>query len=1003
MKLERLFTKDKSADKTVYDMFEYVKMDVSIINNTTKEIIFEQQDCEVVKGTSQISANILSSKYFKKVQVPKQTVVIKERGIPSFFCKSVPVKDTVFGGEVSIKQLVHRLAGFWAYNGIKQGYFDNDEALIFYDEIAYMLLNKMGSPNSPQFFNAGLEWAYGIKGGSQGFYYCDDDLNVIQSEDSNSHPQLHACFINGLKDNLVGEGGIYDLLRTEAIEFKYGSGAGSNFSCLRAKGEPLNGGGESSGLLSFLKLFDTGAGVVKSGGRTRRAARIVILDVDHPEIMDFIKLKCREEDKIGYLVAAYNILDRLTKAFFKEVKYSNTDVDREDVKLRYSKACRHYGVSPSYINKLYQLFEQGHTSYELPVMDFDFNGDATSTVTGQNANNSIRLDDAFIDAVKNDVEYQTKWRTSGTNELPSGKKAPTYKASDIFNEIAKSSWLCADPAIQFSDTINRWNPIKDTEIVASNPCSEYLFLSNTCCNLASLNLKKFLNGSFMLDKFSYACKLWHIVLDITVSSAQYPTKDFAVNSYKYRPTGLGFANLGGLLMSMGIPYDSDEGRSIASLIMSTLQLSCYEMSKELSDKLKPYPDWSRSCSTHKGCIERHIGHLGLMDGVSYKYAVTGLKERWNILLKGLNKNNGLRNSFVSVLAPTGTIGLYMDCDTTGIEPAFSLVVYKSLAGGGDMVLINNSVKDGLITLGYDKDSIERITEIATTFGKNLFDSTDLKKEHLKVFESAQSTGDQIISVSGHIDMMAHCQPFISGAISKTVNLPADITINEIKDIYLTAHNKGLKSISVYRSGSKFSEPISITKGEDKSYNSSISPVLRHHLPDTINAIRHKLNINGVKGWLHIGEYPDGSLGEIFLQIGEMGSTFDGFTQIFSIILSLICQHKTPDGSPVIALDMILNHLERVKFAPSTFKYRSILHVVAEKLRPYINIEDPVMLLSEDDQQKHNKLIASLKQQVNKGKKGYTGDLCTVCQSPEIVRNGNCFYCLACGYQNGCGG
>lgn len=728
---KRLFT---DTSRTAYDHFTYERR-VARVDAPDGLPVFEQEEVEVPVGWSQTATDILAQKYFRRTGVPLET------------------GDT--GGEFSVRQVVHRMAFTWKEFGLRLGYFKSPEdAEVFYDEIVFMLLDQMAAPNSPQWFNTGLFQVYGIKGPSQGHYRIDPySKEPLLSDSAYEYPQPHACFILSLKDDLVNPGGIMDLLQREARIFKYGSGVGTNFSTIRGARERLSGGGYSSGLMSFLKIGDAAAGAIRSGGTTRRAAKMVCLDVDHPEIQAFIRWKMEEEHKAKVLMAA------------------------------------------------------GY--------DGSFEGEAYRTVSGQNSNNSVRIPDEFMKSLLDKGSWQLTGRVDGAvvAKLP---------AEQLWNEIAAAAWTCGDPGLQFDTTINAWNTCpNDGRIRASNPCSEYMFLDDTACNLASLNLIRFTDaasGELDTVKFRHASRIWTTVLDISVSMAQYPSKEVAVNSTAYRTLGLGYTNLGAVIMRNGWAYDSPQARGFASGVTSLLTGCAYAASAELASELGSFERYRHNAAKMQHVVSRHRAALGgemesSISGQSKKsrsipsYLLSANQAIWDEAIRD-GERYGYRNAQVTLLAPTGTIGLVMDCDTTGIEPEFALVKTKKLSGGGTLRLVNRQVTPALQRLGFDQQMITRILKQLEKSG-SITDVPVLTDEQRAVFACAGNGGTETVSVEGHLQMMAAVQPFISGAISKTVNLPFTATVKDVADCYLNAWRLGLKAVAVYRDGCKGSQPLNV--------------------------------------------------------------------------------------------------------------------------------------------------------------------------------------------------
>jgi ribonucleoside-diphosphate reductase alpha chain len=958
----RLFTKDGVSP---YDMFEY-DYRTSVIKNPSGEVVFQMDNVEVPKAWSQIATDILAQKYFRKAGVPQP--------------------DGTTGRETTVKQVAHRMAHCWRVWGERYGYFQTEQdAQIFYEELVYSILNQACVPNSPQWFNTGLFEVYGIKGKPQGHYYVDAiDGQLKKSTSAYERPQPHACFILSVDDDLVNEGGIMDLWVREARIFKYGSGVGTNFSSIRGEGEKLSGGGTSSGLMSFLKIGDRAAGAIKSGGTTRRAAKMVCLDLDHPEIMEFVNWKVEEENKVAALIAA------------------------------------------------------GYAS--------DYEGEAYRTVSGQNSNNSVRIPNEFFQVLDADGEWELKARSDG-------RVMKKVKARKLWNDITYAAWKCADPGTQYDTTINEWHTCPEGgPIRASNPCSEYMFLDNTACNLASVNLRRFFNeadNSFDVAGFDYTCRLWTVVLEVSVLMAQFPSKEVAQLSYDYRTLGLGYANLGSMLMVSGIPYDSEQARAIAGSITAIMTGVAYRTSAEMAGFLGAFSKYEEN-KTHMLRVMRNHraaaydaqdAYEGLQikpQGINAKYCpdylLTAAIKSWDEAVQ-LGEKYGYRNAQTTVIAPTGTIGLVMDCDTTGVEPDFALVKFKKLSGGGYFKIINQSVPAALRNLGYAENEVDAIVNYAKghatlkgaphinpesliakgftaeelekverslgsafeigfvfnvfTFGEatlqrlgfkpeqyNDFswsllealgytdDQIDaaneyvcgtmtvegapfLKDEHLPVFDCANKCGqkgERYIHAHGHIRMMGAAQPFLSGAISKTINLPHEATVEEIADCYRLSWELGLKANALYRDGSKLSQPLS--NKSDKKKKTDATPeataeataeaansneaslivdlskltvdelleevskrmqnspdtvlkgrlakiVERKKLPAKRRGFTQKAKINGQALFLRTGEYSDGTVGEIFIDMAKEGATVRSMLNCFAIAVSIGLQYGVP--------------------------------------------------------------------------------------------------------------
>lgn len=1102
LRFSRQFTRDGVSP---FDMFEY-DYRTSVIKNPTGEIVFQMDNVEVPKGWSQIATDILAQKYFRKAGVPQP--------------------DGSTGRETTVKQVAHRMAYCWKVWGERYDYFASaKDAEIFYDELVYSILNQACVPNSPQWFNTGLYEAYGIAGKPQGHYYVDPtDQKLHKSTSAYERPQPHACFILSVDDDLVNEGGIMDLWLREARIFKYGSGVGTNFSSIRGEGEKLSGGGTSSGLMSFLKIGDRAAGAIKSGGTTRRAAKMVCLDIDHPEIEGFVNWKVEEEKKVAALIAA------------------------------------------------------GYPS--------DYEGEAYRTVSGQNSNNSVRIPNDFFKAVDEDGDWELKARSDG-------RTMKTIKARQLWDQINYAAWRCADPGTQYDTTINEWHTCPEGgPIRASNPCSEYMFLDNTACNLASVNLRRFFDESqnkFDVESFEYTCRLWTVVLEISVLMAQFPSKEVAQLSYDYRTLGLGYANLGSMLMVSGIPYDSEEARGIAGAITAIMTGIAYKTSAEMASFLSPFARYQenkkhmlRVMRNHRAAaydaMDAYEGIEIKPQGINAKYCPDHLLKAatraWDDAVQ-LGEKYGYRNAQTTVIAPTGTIGLVMDCDTTGVEPDFALVKFKKLSGGGYFKIINQSVPQALRNLKYSEKEIEDIVNFAkghatlkgaphineislsekgflpveierlnaamasafeigfvfnvftlgeacmhrlgfvpeqyNDFGWSLLEAlgfTDeqieeantyicgtmtvegapyLKEEHLPVFDCANKcgpTGQRYIHAHGHIRMMAACQPFLSGAISKTINLPHEAAMEEIADAYRLSWELGLKACALYRDGSKLSQPLSnksdkkkksetaeeekdttratsiqgstlIDMGQltieelleevNKRVQSSADTTLkrqlariveRRSLPAKRRGFTQKAKINGQALFLRTGEYNDGTLGEIFIDMAKEGATMRSMLNCFAIAISIGLQYGVP-------LEEYVEKFVFTRFEPSgmvehpniktttsiiDFMFRSLAYeYLGRKDLVHILDKPEVGNLGDDDRwdgpdtdrtpelsgvrvlnattQTYTSQVTVAETRmdaVNLQNKSMQGDApaCNVC-GHITVRSGTCYKCLNCGNSLGC--
>ena len=1025
MKIERNFT---TAGQDAYAEVEF-RETTSEIRNPDGTIVFKLDNCEIPSKWSQVASDVIAQKYFRKAGVPSEVKKVKEKGVPEFLWRSVPSKGATMGGETSAKQVFDRLAGAWAYWGWKGGYFSTEEdARSYYDEMRYMLSTQRAAPNSPQWFNTGLHWAYGIDGPAQGHHYVDYQTGELtKSTSSYEHPQPHACFIQSVSDDLVNEGGIMDLWVREARLFKYGSGTGTNFSSLRAANEPLSGGGKSSGLMGFLKIGDRAAGAIKSGGTTRRAAKMVIVDADHPDIEEFIEWKVLEEQKVASIVAGSKMHEQMLNGIFEAIrKWDGAADDAYDPKTNEGlksaiRDAKKVAIPETYIKRVLDYAKQGHTSIEFPTYDTDWDSEAYNSVSGQNSNNSIRVTDAFLKAVEEDADWNLVSRTDGS-------VAKTIKARELWEKVGHAAWACADPGIQFHDTVNDWHTCpEDGQIRGSNPCSEYMFLDDTACNLASMNLLTFYkDGVFQVEDYMHATRLWTLTLEISVMMAQFPSKEIAQLSYDFRTLGLGYANIGGLLMNMGYGYDSAEGRAMAGALTAIMTGVAYATSAEIAGELGAFSKYEKNSAHMLRVIRNHrnaaygkttgyeklatkpvaLDHANCPDPRLVKLAM----ESWDEAL-ALGEKHGYRNAQTSVIAPTGTIGLVMDCDTTGIEPDFALVKFKKLAGGGYFKIINRSVPSALETLGYGSAQIEEIIAYAVGHGsigqapainhtslighgfgqaeldkvegalKSAFDirfvfnqwtlgeefckktlgipaeklndptfdllrhlgytkaeidaandhvcgtmtlegAPHLKDEHLNVFDCANpcgKKGKRFLSVDSHIYMMAAAQSFISGAISKTINMPNDAGIEDCQKAYELSWSLGVKANALYRDGSKLSQPLAAALVEDDDEAAEIlangsaqekaatlaekivekviiKEMVRSHrekMPERRKGYTQKAIVGGHKVYLRTGEYGDGSLGEIFIDMHKEGAGFRAMMNNFAIAVSVGLQYGVP--------------------------------------------------------------------------------------------------------------
>jgi ribonucleoside-diphosphate reductase alpha chain len=1174
VRIERRFTRRGQGP---YEGLTFVKRS-SEIRNPDGSTVFKLDNIDVPEQWSQLATDILAQKYFRKAGVPQKDA----NGQPLVQADGKPV----LGGERDARQVFERMAGCWTHWGKSYGYFKTPEdAESFHDEMCYMLARQMAAPNSPQWFNTGLHYAYGLSGPAQGHYYVDPKTReVVKATNAFEHPQPHACFIQSIEDDLVNENGIMDLWVREARLFKYGSGTGTNFSKLRGDGESLSGGGRSSGLMSFLKIGDRAAGAIKSGGTTRRAAKMVCLDLDHPDIEEFIDWKVVEEQKVAAMVTGSRICAQRLNAVLKAchsvgpdgLMKADLDVKTNPVLREALAAARRDMVPEAYIQRMFSYAQQGFTHFVFHEYDTNWDGKAYQTVSGQNSNNSVRIPNGFFAALEADSDWQLKHRTNG-------KACKTIKARDLWDRIAWAAWICADPGTQYDTTINEWHTCpEDGRINASNPCSEYMFLDDTACNLASLNLATFYttDGQFELENFRHAVRLWTIALEISVLMASFPSQSIAEKSYQFRTLGLGYANMGTVLMRQGIPYDSPKALAVCGSITSIMTGESYSASAEMAAELWPFPGYAKNrdhmlrvMRNHRRAAyntppEEYEGLTILPAGIQPEHCPPDLliaaRRAWDRALE-LGTAYGYRNAQVTVIAPTGTIGLVMDCDTTGIEPDFALVKFKKLAGGGYFKIINQSLPAALATLGYseaesqdiirycvgaqtlkgapfinhetlrqkgfDDAALNRLEsglaqafEIQFVFNKftlgeafcleklglseaQLTDRSfnmlkvlgftqeevaaandyccgtmtvegapHLKAEHLPVFDCANRCGrigQRYIAVDAHIHMMAAAQPFISGAISKTINMPAEATLEDVKAAYLLSWKSMVKAVALYRDGSKLSQPLSASTDSGKAIETTNDVMAvaekvtervlvrylakRRPLPGRRNGYTQKAVVGGHKLYLRTGEYEDGTVGEIFLDMHKEGAAFRSLMNCFAIAISLGLQHGVPLEEFVEAFvftrfepngPVKLN--DRIKMSTSIIDYifrelavtyldrYDLAQVKEEDLRMDSMKKDemdPECFEEEADMDalaKSSVLTEHLPIRRNGGKgnghgnghgvarqveimretltltevqtakvKGYEGDPCPECKQFTMVRNGTCLKCVSCGATSGC--
>ena len=1148
MKISRRFTQ---PGQSAFTCFTYTKRS-SVIRNPDGSVVFEVHDIEVPSHWSQMATDILSQKYFRKAGVPQ----LNDDGSPVLSEDGRPV----LGGEKSIRQVVHRMVGCWREWGERHGYFDTaEDAQNYYDEMAFTLLQQMAAPNSPQWFNTGLAFTYGITGHPQGHYFCDPSTGELrQSEDAYTRPQPHACFIQSVNDDLVNDGGIFDLVTREARIFKYGSGTGTNFSNLRGKKEYLSGGGSSSGLMSFLKINDRAAGAIKSGGTTRRAAKMVIVDVDHPDIEEFIDWKVIEEQKVAAMVTGtgnyQHHLSAIMKAAIEGNSANLTTNKALETAIRKAKQAR---IEDNYIYRTLKLFEQGITQVDYVDLDTHYESDAYTTVSGQNSNNTVRVTNTFLEAVENDGNWNLVRRTD--REI-----AKTVRARSLWDRIGYAAWASADPGIQYDTTINEWHtcPV-DGRINASNPCSEYMFLDDTACNLASINLRYFWNEKkhqFDTEGFRHAVRIWTLTLEISVLMAQFPSRDIAVKSYQFRTLGLGYANLGTVLMVAGVPYDSDQGRAIAGGITALMTGEAYATSADIAANVGPFSRFAANREHMLRVIRNHrrasynapaneyegltILPMAIDPALCPENLLSAARESWDRAL-AMGEAHGYRNAQVSVLAPTGTIGLVMDCDTTGVEPDFAIVKFKKLAGGGYFKIVNQSVpkaleflgyserqiediekyvkghgtlagcpainRDSLLAKGFTPDAIHKVEaqldsvfELRFAFNKWVlgedacrelgftgaqlddpgFDmlralgftgeqveraneyvcgtmmiegAPHLRANDLPVFDTANTCGKRgkrYIAPDGHIRMMAAVQPFVTGAISKTINMPANATIEDVKRSYMLSWKLMLKANALYRDGSKLSQPLNTIAdpeaealaeiGDEIDFNEQVGPkevqekivykAQRRKLPAKRHGFVREAVVGGHKVFLRTGEYDDHKLGEIFIDMYKEGASFKGLLNCFAVLTSKALQYGIPLEELVDSFTftrfepagVVIGH-EAIKNATSVLDYvfrvlgyeylgrTDFVHVksVDEPTeRPLTSFNTPPALRRRDDTDDQPSAYPSEDVVTRKDRsesdailvakaQGYTGEMCTSCGSSRVKRNGACTVCEDCGTTSGC--
>ncbi|MCL1908436.1 MAG: adenosylcobalamin-dependent ribonucleoside-diphosphate reductase [Holophagaceae bacterium] len=1119
MKFSRHFT---NAGNDPLESIHFVPR-ASKITKLDGTVVFEAKDVYVPEAWSQVAVDILAQKYFRR------------EGVNSYS-----------RGERDSRQVFHRLAGCWKHWGESNGYFSSQEdAQCFYDELVYMLANQMCAPNSPQWFNTGLHYAYGICGPSQGHSYVDPKSGEMrQSTSAYERPQPHACFIQSVSDDLVNGGGIMDLWKREARIFKYGSGTGTNFSRLRGAEEPLSGGGYSSGLMSFLHVGDRAAGAIKSGGTTRRAAKMVCLDLDHPDIEAFVDWKLHEERKVAMMAAGSQLIGKHWNVLCEAVEGSATNDANPKTNDKLRRAlitASKEGVPGPLITQCMQRLAMGDFRRDMKILDTTWDGEGYSTVSGMNSNNSIRVPESFMNSLLNDGDWNLVRRTNG-------QVIKTLKARELWSRINYAAWACADPGIQFDTTINEWHTCpEDGRINASNPCSEYMFLDDTACNLASLNLCAFLkhDGNFDIVGYRHAIRIWTVVLEISVLMAQFPSERIAQLSYDFRTLGLGYANLGAMLMRMGIPYDSEVGAQWCAALTAILTGDAYATSAEMAKELGPFPGYARNKEHMLRVIRNHrraandapkgeyeqlsIKPQGLGEVGIPQELVLVARQSWDQALES-GQRYGFRNAQVTVLAPTGTIGLLMDCDTTGIEPDFALVKYKKLAGGGYFKLINSALPSALTNLGYTKSQILEIERHAVGWQKitdetpgitrsdllnkgwteaeiisleqklpRAFDpiyvldmdrlrdcfpsdcidafvealagtltvegAPHLKPEHLPIFDCANKCGrkgQRYISPEGHLRMMAAAQPFLSGAISKTINLPSEYTVNQVASIYEASWKLMLKAVALYRDGSKMSqamatnldllEGVAVLLDDESStiersdalaraMTQKVVRIYRRKMPDRRSGYTQSATIGGTKLYLRTGEYEDGTLGEIFLDLHKEGAGFRAVLNCFAIAISMGLQYGVPleeyceaflftkfepqgmvQGSDTVKFstslidfifrELAISYLGRYELAQ--IPEEEFMALAGKKLESQAQVFQgqytkmtPLFPENYSEQgtldfcQEKYSVPTTVDAYQAAREKGFTGDPCPECGHFTMVRNGACLKCHTCGATTGC--
>lgn len=1127
MHVSRLFT---VAGRSPYEGIDFVSR-TSKITTLDGSVVFQADGVTVPSTWDQTATDVLAQKYFRRAgcDFSYEGSVYRDSMAKEIFPAGYVIPNRT--KENDLRETIHRIVGCWTKWGQCLGYFSSDEdAQAFYDEMSYMIATQRFAPNSPQWFNVGLNYAYGITGVPQDYFHVDPhhpDQGSVPTPNAYTYPSSSACFILGVTDDLVTPGGIADLWMREARVFKMGGGAGSNFSAVRAAGEPLSGGGTSSGLMSFLAVNDRAAGAIKSGGTTRRAAKLVALDVDHPDIETFIRWKVVEERKAAAIVCGQQAM---RKSWVSMVEAYQQDRDANPATnaklastLRKAVAA---GVPVPFIDQCMKRLSLGDTSLDLQDITLDWEGEAYQSIGAQNSNNSVRVTDAFMEAVLNDGDWNLTRRTDGS-------VAKTLRARDLWKQLVHAAWACADPGLQFDTTYNSWHTCPaGGRIRSTNPCSEFAFLDNTACNLGNTNLVAFLDGRvFNVEAFTHACSLITIALEITVACSQYPSAELAQNSYDYRPLGQGFANLGALLMRLGLPYDSREGRDVAAAITSLMTGVAYGTSALMAHDLGAFPAFEENREALLRVLGRHrdASHgIDVLPTGSYEVRTFSMrptassatpiaeaaKAVWDATV--FQAGHGVRNAQVTCLAPTGTVGIVMGCDTTGIEPDFALVKFKKLAGGGYLKQVNGSVEVALRNLRYSEEDIQDIqdyilgkpilqlpdsaaitkkdllehgytlsgistwdeklrssfdpsyvlpvADLVAVFGQERVDSflldvggratvegaPHLEEDHLPIFDCANKCGrwgKRFISPMGHLMMMAACQPFLSGSISKTVNLPSTATFDDVSEVYMNAWKWGVKSIALYRDGSKFSQPLATSLGmldglqamEDApEAQAPTVPVVaealarqvatRTRLPHRRGGYTQAASVGGTKMYLRTGEYDDGSLGEIFLDIHKEGAGYRSLLNAFAIAVSIGLQYGVPldefcdafiftkfePNGLVRGHDAVKNATSVIDFAfrdlaISYLDRHDLAHVKPEDFlngsgpkRPVSRaINFGVDVEAEVAAPEAPKGVPARSAKDLAREQGFTGEPCPECGHLTLVRNGTCNKCQTCGTTTGC--